>query len=132
MSSEKQPRQIWVKLEGVLAASGDVPSTWAIGPALPQAEAVLKYARAQADEVWVYGFALLSPRGQRRVQRWLFASGLSFYVYWTSHEQTPPAGVKVIDKWPLESTPTTDTLNGSLPAGLLPNASLKSPSEIKN
>lgn len=133
MSDEKKtPTQIWVKLEGVLAEASDPPSTWAIGPTLPHAEEALKYAKTQADEVWVYGFALFSPRGQRRVQRWLLASGLGQYVYWTSYEQTPPTGVKVLDKWPLESTLTTDSPNVSLPADLLLNASSKALSGIKS
>jgi hypothetical protein len=97
----KRP-EVWVKLDGVLAETGDVPSTWAIGPKTAHAEEVLEFAN-QFGDVIVYGMPLFHPRGHRRVQRWLSAEDLSRLVFWTSHEQTPPHGVEVIDQWPMNS-----------------------------
>lgn len=118
MSSE-----VWVKIDGALTVPLDPPSTWAIGSAATHAREVLEFA-AQFGNVIIYGTPCASLRGQRAAQRWMIANDLPYF--WVTHEQTPPPGVEVIDRWPMS------TKSNSSEAGLPPTAPSTPPSEIEN
>ncbi len=118
-------RDVWVKLDGVLAEQGEIASTWAIGQPTPHAAEVLALAATGGGKVYVYGTPCYTPRGIRAVQRWLAGNDLSKYVEWVMYDQTPPDGVEVINQWPM------NTPNSSDPADSPPTETSTPPDAIK-